>query len=299
MTINIPTHFIDQYKGNVMHLLQRGGGKYRSCVTEDNYEGEQAVVVNQYGAAEMSEVTTRYEAMGRADPTTQRVWLDAKFFDVPFLIDTFDKLKVALIDPESELAKTGAKAAQRQMDNVVSDNFFADMLVGQKGASTQSFDTTNHRVGADVGAGADTGMNVEKVLRAKRLLLENEVDLDEDEVCLAIHPKQEEDLLNQTKVINGDYFSNGGRAVLEEGKLKYFAGCKIVCTTKVPSDSSYRLNPMWVKSGMHLGLWQDIKVQAHERPDLRGVPMQVYVTLGVNATRTEAGRVIQIRSTEA
>ncbi len=299
MTVNIPTHYTDQFSDNVMHDLQRKKTKYRMHVMEESHAGEKAVAVNRYGQVDFSEVTTRFEAMGREDPTTERVWCTPLVFDANVMVDTFDLLKVELQNPESELAKAVVMGAARKIDDIISDAFFADMTTGQGGASTSSFDTTNDRVDAAVGASADTGMNVEKLIEARRRLLVNEVDLDDEEggqLCLAIHPLQEEDLLNQAKVINSDY---SGKTVLTDGKLDYFCGYKIICTTKVPSNSSYRLNPAWVRSGMHLGVWSDIKIQVHQRPDIRGVPFQTYAYLMMGATRTEEGRVIQIESLES
>lgn len=301
MTVNIPTHYTDQYSDNVAHLLQKKGGVYRQYIEEMPCTGEQAVMVNQYGEAAMSEVTDRFQAMGRNDPTTQRVWLHPRSFDVNHMVDTFDKLKIELTDPDSELAKAAVKAAKRTIDEVVRDAFFGDMSIGQRGGSTQSFDTTNHRIDAAVGAASDTGLNVEKIIEAVTLLENNDVDLEdpENEVCMAITPNLHLDMLNQTKVINGDYFTNGGRSVLEEGKIKQFMGVKIVRTRIVPTNSSYTLVPMWVKSGMKLGIWSDIKAYADPRPDLRGRPLQTYTTMSINATRLEAGRVIQIECTES
>lgn len=296
----IETHFTDQYKGNLKHLLQNAGGAYRPLMTETRCAGEQSVVVNQFGSVEMTEVTERFASMGRTEPTRQRVWLEPKIYDLPLPVDRFDQLKTEMIDIKSNLTEAGVKAVMRKIDDIARDAFFADILVGQKGASTESFDTTNHRVDAAIGAGADTGLNVEKIIRAKRILKENENYMKGDKVCLAIHPKQEEDLLNQTKVISTDYFESNGRPVFNsDGELQQFLGVNIVCTTKVPSNSSYRLNPMWVQSGMAMGLWQDMEVKVHERPDLQGIPWQVYLTIMMNVTRTEAGRVVQIESTEA
>jgi autonomous glycyl radical cofactor GrcA len=67
MTVNIPTHFVEQYTSNVAHLLQIKGGKLRATVNEGTHEGDAAVPLDQYGAVEMQEVTSRFGPMGRVD----------------------------------------------------------------------------------------------------------------------------------------------------------------------------------------------------------------------------------------
>ena len=156
MTVNIPTHFVEQYTSNVAHLLQIKGGKLRATVNEGTHEGDAAVPLDQYGAVEMQEVTSRFGPMGRVDAATDRRWVYPIDYDLPQMVDTFDKLRL-MIDPQSYLAQAAVKGAQRKIDTILSDAFFADAKTGRSGGTTEAFDTTNHRVGAAVGAAADTG----------------------------------------------------------------------------------------------------------------------------------------------
>ena len=298
MSVNIPNHFVTQYTTNVAHLLQIQGGKLRPLVSEDTHQGESAVPVDQYGSVEMQEVTTRFGPMPRVDAATDRRWVYPTDYNLPQMVDTFDKLRL-MVDPQGPLAQAAIKAAGRKIDTIIADAFYADAKTGKAGGTTTSFDTTNHRVDAALGAAADTGLNVDKILRGVRLLEDNDVDTEMEQVCMAITPQQHEDLKRQTQVINSDYFTNEGRPVFSgDGRIKEFAGVKIVVSRLVPSNSSYRLCPMWVKSGMHLGIWSDVKARVDPRPDIEGVPYQLATTLTMGATRLEEGRVIQIECTE-
>jgi hypothetical protein len=169
MTVNIPTHFVEQYTTNVAHLLQIQGGKLRPTVMEDSHEGDSAVPVDQYGAVEMQEVVSRFAPMGRVDAETDRRWVYPVDYSLPQMVDSFDKLRL-MIDPQGPLSQAAIKAAARKIDTIVRDAFFADAKTGRSGGTTTSFDTTNHRVDAAVGAAADTGLNVDKILRAKRIM---------------------------------------------------------------------------------------------------------------------------------
>jgi len=298
MSVNIPTHFVEQYKGNLAHLLQIQGGKFRPYVTEAAYLGEAAAAVDQFGAVEMQEITGRFQSMGRVDIATDRVWIYPVDYSLPQMINTFDKLRL-LLDPTDKLTQAALRGVQRQQDLVISDAFFADAKTGKSGGTTTAFDTTNHRVDAAIGAGADTGFNIDKLLAGIEMLENNNVDIEMEQPILAITPKQHGDLLRQTQVINTDYFSKAGAPILaSDGRVKEIAGVKIIVSKLVPSNASYRLLPMWVPSGMHFGVWSDFTSTVSVRNDIEGEPYQLYVKMSVGATRLEAGRVIQIECTE-
>lgn len=293
MSVNLPTHFIEEYTTNVAHLLQYKGTKYRGAVTEGSYHSNGGVVVDQYGAVSMSEVVGRFADMPRTDAALDRIWIYPKDYDLAQMVDTFDKLRL-MTDPKGPLAEAAAMAARAKIDDVISGAFFGSVKSGTDGSTTDTFDTTNHRVDAAVGASADTGLNVEKILQARRMMQNLEIDFDMEECYLGISPDQEEDLLRQQQVINNDYNSSLGVVLDGNGNVRRFAGCNVIVSTKTPTNSSYTLCPMWVKSGMHLGVWSDIKARVDDRPDIQGVPYQLYTTVSIAATRVEAGRVIQI-----
>jgi hypothetical protein len=298
MSVNLPNHFIEQFTSNVAHLLQIEGGKMRPLVSVGTHMGEGAAVVDQFGSVEMLEVSGRFQPMPRVDIAVDRRWVYPVDYILPQMVDTFDKLRL-MIDPQGYLAQAAIKAVARRQDEVIFDAFFADAKTGKQGGTTETFDTTNHRVDAAVGAGGDTGLNVDKILRAKRIMRDYNVDLESETLCMAISPEQEENLLRQTQVINTDYFTRNSLPVLVDGRIESFAGVKMIVSNLVPSNSSYRLCPMWVSSGMHLGVWSDVKARVDTRPDIAGVPFQLETTMTIGATRLEPGRVIQIECTEA
>ena len=92
MSINIPDHYTISFSTNVMLLLQEKGSKLRGTVSEGSYVGKQASPVDQIGSVEMQDVTNRFAPMGRVDAALDRRWVTPSDFDLPQLIDTFDKL---------------------------------------------------------------------------------------------------------------------------------------------------------------------------------------------------------------
>jgi len=295
--INVPQHFIEEYTSNVAHLLQYRGGKLEGSYGTQSYQSNGGVIVDQYAAVDMSEVVSRFAPMPRTDGGQERVWIYPRDYDLSQQVDTFDELRL-MTDPKGPIAESSALGAARKKDVILFDAFYADIKKGVDGSTTESFDTTNHRVDAAIGAAADTGLNVEKVIDARRILQDNEVDLDMEDCWIAITPTQEQDLLRQDTVIDSDKNRSLGIVLNADGRIRSFAGCRVVCSTRVPSNASYRLCPMWVKSGMHLGVWSDISARVDPRPDIQGIPWQIYTTMSMAASRVEAGRVIQIECTE-
>jgi hypothetical protein len=47
--------------------------------------------------------------------------------------------------------------------------------------------------------------------------------------------------------------------VLQEGKVTRFLGFDVVYSERLTSTSNLRQNIVWVRSGIYLGVWQDLK----------------------------------------
>lgn len=292
--VNIPNHFAQQYATNVELLLQQKDTRLRSLVTQGQYIGEQASPVDQVDSVEMQEVTGRFEAMPRIDADVARRWVTPLDFDLPQMIDSFDKLRL-LTDPNSVTVQNAVNAAKRKMDDVIIDAFFATSKTGKTGTGTESF-TSAQQVAVNQGASGNTGLTVAKLREARRLLRAAEVDLDMDPITCVVTSKQEDNLLAEAQVISLDY---NDRPVLVDGKLKSFLGMNFVASERLDADgSSYRRVPVFAKSGMHLGIWNDITTDISQRKDVRGLPFQAYVYMTIGATRLELEKVVEIKCAE-
>ena len=76
-------------------------------------------------------------------------------------------------------------------------------------------------------------------------------------------------------------------------------GFKFIHTELLGVDSSsYRRVIAWAKSGLHLGMWNDVNAKISERSD-KSYATQVYVKGTFGATRTEEGKVVEILCNEA
>jgi hypothetical protein len=294
MSVNIPNHFAQQYATNIELLLQQKDSRLRGLVTSGTYIGEQASPVDQVDAVEMQAVTGRFEAMPRVDADVDRRWCSPLDFDLPQLIDSFDKLKL-LTDPSSTYVMNAVSAAKRKMDDVIIDAFFGTAKTGKTGTTSTAF-PSGQQVAVNQGASGNTGLTVAKLREARRLLRAAEVDLDMDPITVVVTSKQEDNLLAEAQVISLDF---NDRPVLVDGKLKSFLGMNIVHSERLDVDaSSYRRCPVFAKSGMHLGIWNDITSDISQRKDLRGLPFQAYIYMSVGATRLQEEKIVEIKCAE-
>lgn len=291
---NVPAHFAQQFASNINLLLQQKDSRLRSCVMTGNHQGEQASPVDQVGAVEMQDVVSRFAPMGRVDAALDRRWVDPQSSDLPQLLDSFDKLKL-LIDPTSTYVQNAVAAAKRKQDRQIISAFFATAKTGKTGSDTTSF-PGSQQVAVNHGASGNVGMTVAKLREAKKRLMAAEVELDTDPLFMAITAAQHDNLLGEALVVSTDF---NDRPVLVDGKITRFLGINFIHTELVGLDgSSYRRVPVWAKSGMYLGLWEDMQTSISKRNDLSGEPWQAYVKQTVGATRLEEKKIIEIKCAE-
>jgi hypothetical protein len=295
MADNIASVYAVQYGTNISLLLQQKGSKLRTSVQTGSYKGKASEVVTQYGATAARAVSTRYQPIVPVNTPNNRRWVFPEDFDWADLIDNFDKLRL-LADPQSAYAQNGLYAMGRAMDDVIISGMLGDNKTGEAGGTTTQFDTTNQRVAVNYAASGNVGLTVDKLREARRILMENEVDLDAEPLYCAISAEQHDDLLGQIQVVSSDF--NGDTPVMKDGKVMQFLGINFIHTERLPLSSTFRRCPVWVPSGVHLGMWNDIMSDITQRRDLSSHPYQIYLMGTFGATRTEEKKVVDILCAE-
>lgn len=294
MSDQIASAYAVQYGTNVSVLLQQKGSKLRRAVSMGSYKGKQAEVVTQYGATAARPVTSRYAPITPVNTPNARRWVFPEDYDWADLLDSFDKLRL-LADPTSAYTVNGQYAMGRTIDDVILDGMLGDNKTGEAGGTTREFDTTNQRVAVNYAASGNVGLTVDKLREAKRILMENEVDLDAEPVYCAITAEQHDDLLGQIQVVSTDFNS---RPTLVDGKVSQFLGFNFIHCERLPTSSGSRRVPVWVPSGVHMGMWNDILSNVTQRRDLSSHPYQIYLMMTIGATRTEEKKVVDILCAE-
>lgn len=292
MADNLISLYVQQYATNIALLLQQKGSKLRHTVMSNSYVGKQASPVDQIAPINMNPVTSRFAAMGRVDANTNRRWVFPNDYDLPQLIDSFDKLRL-LTDPQSSYVQNAVFAAGRTIDNLIISAFNGTSYTGTSGSTQVAFPTATNQVAVNFGASASVGLTVAKLREARRLLMSYNLDLESEEIFCIVNSTQHDRLLAEAQIISSDF--NAGAPVLKEGLVTRFLGMNIVHTELLANNggtSDYVM--VYAKSGMHLGIWNDIATNVSQRHDLQGLPWQSYVYLTAGATRIEENRCVQI-----
>lgn len=284
MSDQISTAFVQQYSTNVAHLLQQKGSKLRDSVMTSSATGKAAKAVEQVGAVNAVKRTTRHSDTPLISTPHSARWAFPVDYEWADLIDDQDKVRM-LIDPQSPYAVNGAYALGRAIDDEIIGAFFGTSKTGENGSTDEAFS------GNTVSAGTTGALEIGQLLEGKRLLMENEVDLDNDQIFMAITAEQHEDLLGMSQIQTID--SNSTK-VLVDGQVRSFLGINFITTQRLDTSVAASQDcPMWAKSGMHLCTWNDITTKIEERAD-KSFATQVYCKGTFGATRLELGKVVKI-----
>ena len=296
MSANAANLYGKQYANSVALLLQQKGSRFEGAVTTGQYQGSQASPVDQIGAVEMQQVTTRFGAIGRVDAALSRRWVNPTDWDLPQLMDSFDELKI-LSNPKSKYVLNAIYAAGRKKDDLIIDAFFGNASTGVDGSTSTSFATDGgNTVAVDEAASAANNMTVAKLRRARRYLLAAEVDMEMDSLHGAMNAQADDSLLQEAQVVSTDF---NERPVLVDGKIVKFLGFQFIHSERLDTDgNSYRQCPFWAKSGMHSGMWTDMQTDISQRKDLSGLPWQAYLKISLGATRLEGAKVVEVLCSE-
>lgn len=280
-----------QFNARVQHLLQQKGSKFRKAVREGTHTGKSASVVDQVGTVSLLEKQGRHQDLPTVAVPFARRWVNPTPFAMRDFIDRTDMLRM-LWDPKSDYAESFAMAAGRKIDDVIISAFNATSAVGESGTGTEAFDTTNFQI-----VHGSVGLTIGKLRAIRERMRNAEVDLENEELWMAIGPQQENNLLAETVITSRDYnASRDGTPVLKDGRLGSFLGFNFIITTRLPKASTTRSCFAWVKSGMYLGMWDDVKTPVDWLPEKQS--WQVACTADFGATRIEQGRVVEAQATE-
>jgi hypothetical protein len=299
--------FQTQFSTLLRMKLQQKASKLRGRIMEGSHTGSKLASPVQFvGAMQMKAPEGRFAPKKNTPQDYSRRWVTPIDKEGDQFVDSFDQLKTP-IDPKSQLVARAASACARDWDDEIIRGATAASTIGTDAGSlsTESFDTTNFQVAGDFKASAAVGLTVAKLNEARRIL-EHYHALDDDndsgQPTLVIGSQQHADLRNQALVTSGDFNYNGG--VLVDGKVTRFMGFDIVVSERLPtitdknSNANQRGCLVFVKWGIYLGMWQDLKTEVFRRADLSSNPWDINTMHSFGATRLELGRVIQVAAAD-
>jgi len=206
------------------------------------------------------------------------------------LIDNPDRVKMAK-DPTSPTMKQLMAAMNRQKDDVIISAALGSAY------SVNASDTAS-AVSLPSGqqiANAGTDLTLAKLLTAKKKLLANDVDPNEEPMYVIVGPDQLEALLNVTTNTSIDF--NSVRALMN-AEIDTWCGFKFIISTRLAKSGNIRSCFAWAKSGLGLAMNGTPNIRISERSD-KNYSTQVFVECSLGATRIEDEKVVQIDCDES
>ena len=286
MSSQITTAFVEQYKNNVMDLVQQKGSRLRNAVMTDTVVGNKRFF-EQVGTTNAQLRTSRHADSPLVNTPHLRRSLTLDDYEWGDLIDNADRVRL-LIDPQDAYARNAAWAMGRAMDDVIISAMLGTAKTGVSGG-----DDTDLPAGQKIAHGG-TGLTIEKLITAKKMFKANDLDPDE-QLYMAVNAAMLEDLLLESEIQSADY--NTVKALVR-GEVDTFMGFKFIHTERLTNDSTPRRQCIaWAKSGVQLGIGADIKASIAPRAD-KSFSTYVYYSMSLGATRLEEEKVVEIAVTE-
>lgn len=291
MSVEIEKSFVQQYKSNVMMLLQQKGSKLRSTVRIESQSAEYAYY-DQLGQTQAQPVLGRHTDTPLVSTPHDRRRVGMIDYDWADLIDKKDLIR-NLIDPTSPYATNASWAIGRAMDDVIINALFGTAYTGKDGSTTVAFPASQQIAvndhSYDSGSG-NVGLTIGKLIAARTLIKKAEI-MDDEEIYIVVNAAKMSDLLTTTQVTSADY--NTVKALVN-GQIDTFLGFKFVHCERILTNASsqYRV-PVYTKNGLLLAMGEDISVSVDKRTDKRN-STQVYASATFGATRLEEKRVVEI-----
>lgn len=281
MSVQITTAMVEQYKGNVEHLVQQKGSRLRSAVSVETVVGKNAFF-EQIGSTAAQLRSSRHADTPRMDTPHARRRVSLEDYDWADLIDSEDQVRL-LINPQGPYAVAASNALGRAIDSAIVSAADGTAFTGVAGGTSTSY-TAGNTVDVQVGISpaADTGLNVGKLRAAKNVLDANEAE-DEDRYCI-INAKQLQNLLGQTEVTSSDFASVKS---LVNGEVDTFLGFRFIRTELIGVDSNSDHKVLfWQSAGMKLAIGAEPTIKISERAD-KNHATQVFASMSIGATRMQ------------
>lgn len=291
MSWTVDTAFVQQYRNKLEMIFQQRGSRLRDTVTVVTQNAEYDYH-DRIGTATAQAMTTRHgdTPLNSIDHTRRRNQITG--YNTAELFDNQDKLRM-IINPTDGYAQSQAFALGRQMDDAIITAASGTAFSGKTGTTSVAFDATNQRVAVDFvesGAPVNNNLTIGKLREARQKLLVNEAIMDGEGVYFILTAEQEMSLLRSTEVTSADYNTVKN---LVNGTVNSFMGFTFVRTQRLTKSGNNRTCLAYPKSGILLGVAQDLKVEIGPRAD-KNYSTQVYSESTFGSTRLWEEKVVEV-----
>lgn len=284
---------VQEYSTNLQMLAQQKTSKVGEYCVKQMASGNKAFrMMSQIDSTEASQRATRAQPAINVDVNHDGRWVFPVMYDWGKVVDDFDLLQTN-IQPQGMYVQSAVAALNRKKDDLFFSAYYGTAKTDETGSTSTSFLSGNV---VAVNYATTTTLTVAKLREAQKILMSNDIDLDMEQVYIAISPEQHDNLLGIAEVVSGDY----AKPVLGmDGRIRQYMGMNFIISNRIPLDgSNYRRVPVWVASGMGCGIWKEINGVIRSRPDLQGDPAYVEASMMLNFTRLEEKKCVEIKCSE-
>lgn len=300
MSFQVETALVQTYKSNIEIQFQQRGSRLRQTVMVEPMNAE-FDFFDRIGPTDAVEVLNRHSDTPLISTPHDRRRITLRDFDWADLIDRKDKIRL-LADPTAPYTQNAVMALGRKVDDVIIEAATGNAFAGKTGSIIVPFPAASE-VPVDyveVGGAVNSNLTIAKLRRVRFLLdseeaVENDMEGKKSEMIFGIvTAAQIQSLLRTTEVTSSDF--NSVKALVN-GEIDTFMGIKFIRTQRLVVFANIRECLFYPKSGITLGLGQEIDVDVGPRRDKRN-SIQVYVRGSYDAARMWEEKVLRVRCDE-
>lgn len=303
MPDTVPVNYGIKFKDDYLMALQQMESVMEAAVLD-----EPDMLMGKYiyydfvGVTEDQEVTEKYGDSPNNDVPHTRRRNFCRTFNWGKLVDPMD-LRKLMKDPRNKYVQAARAAHARRRERTIINALFADVdSVDENEAVTPIVFPAGQQVAVNFqygGAGANSGLTLQKMIRAGEILDAGQVP--KPDRFMAVAPRTFADLLLLPEVKSKDFTVGQNQdGVLITRRIVEYAGFNILpSTTQLLLDGNgYRRVPCWWKGAVGRGASGDPNVTGGPRLDKRNMPY-LFAEYDMAALRLYEPGVVEIKCLEA
>lgn len=280
--------YTQSYGNMITMLAQQTKSKLENCViSQGGIKGKSAVAADQIGKFQLNDVVDRLADTALQDIDRDRRWYEPRMKRGCVPIDSIDAIRTTL-DPKSQIVVAGMAGVNRAKDAEIIRAYYATNKTGENGETSTSFDANNV-----IASSYGSGDIIKQLNKGLSLFAKNDVDIENEEIYCVINSVAAEKLRQAGVYTSADYMQD---KVLGGKKLAPYCGINFIQYEAVPSYSDsgtvYKL-PFFVKSGVGLGKWEDMKIRVEELAS-KNYAWSVFIEMALGASRLEEAKCLSL-----
>lgn len=287
MSFQITEAFAQQFADNFMHVAQQKQSRFEACVKVESGIKGTSKSINRLGQRTAQRRLTRHSVTPLNDQPHSTRYVDLFDWEDGDAIDDQDKIRM-LVDPQSDYVAAMVAGLNRAKDDVI--------IEAALGAARSSTGSVALGAGQTILVGG-TGLTRAKLAQARGLFRAAEADAEAgEELFLAYGNQQLQNLLNDTTLTNSEY-----NTVLSLMQGTFTGGMLFgfipIPSERLPRVSTTRTCFAWAKSGICMGVGENIVTRVAEDPGL-SYAVRPYAKMSIGSVRIEEERVVAIECLE-